>query len=271
MLHGGDRHAAIDVGALVFGPQRGDPRRLRGRDRALRPGRSGDPRRGRRARRGAALASRRSSRCCGSSGWDASTLHDVLGPLLDQAGGRRPGHAGGPPLRAVRDLRPPLRRARRPRPAVRDRPAALRAAGLRGRDRVLRGLARAARPRPGDGEEHRALRGRAGVNISHATDAALTSRVLGSRSCPRSPRTTAPRSSSRTGARARRSFLCHGWPLNADSWEAQALFLATQRLPRHRPRPPRPRPVEPDLGRQRDGHLRRRPRGADRAPRRPRT
>src|SRR5215218_4841268 len=22
-------------------------------------------------------------------------------------------------------------------------------------------------------------------------------------------------------------FLCHGWPLNADSWEAQALFLAT--------------------------------------------
>ena len=39
--------------------------------------------------------------------------------------------------------------------------------------------------------------------------------------------TTAPRSSTRTGApTAPRSLLSHGWPLNADAWEAAALFLA---------------------------------------------
>jgi non-heme chloroperoxidase len=33
--------------------------------------------------------------------------------------------------------------------------------------------------------------------------------------------------------------LCHGWPLNADSWEAQALFLATNgfRVPGRRRTP----------------------------------
>ena len=61
--------------------------------------------------------------------------------------------------------------------------------------------------------------------------------------------------------------LSHGWPLNSDSWEAQMLFLAEQRLPLHRPRPARPRPIHPDLARQRDGHLRRRPRRADRGAR----
>ncbi|CAA9544325.1 MAG: Non-heme chloroperoxidase, partial [uncultured Thermomicrobiales bacterium] len=40
-----------------------------------------------------------------------------------------------------------------------------------------------------------------------------------------------------------------------------------QRLPRRRPRPPRPRPLRPALGRQRHGHLRRRPGGADRGAR----
>ena len=39
------------------------------------------------------------------------------------------------------------------------------------------------------------------------------------------------------------------------------------RPPSHRPRPARPRPVEPDLARQRDGHLRRRPGLPDRHPR----
>ena len=45
--------------------------------------------------------------------------------------------------------------------------------------------------------------------------------------CHSSPPTTARRSSTRTGAAtARPSCLSHGWPLNADAWEAAALFLA---------------------------------------------
>ena len=58
----------------------------------------------------------------------------------------------------------------------------------------------------------------------------------------------------------------HGWPLSADAWEDQMVFLAP-RLPLHRPRPPRPWPLEPALERQRDGHLRRRSRGAGRSAR----
>ena len=42
--------------------------------------------------------------------------------------------------------------------------------------------------------------------------------------------------------------LSHGWPLDADSWEAQMLFLAVQRLPLHRARPPGPRALYPDRG-----------------------
>ena len=42
--------------------------------------------------------------------------------------------------------------------------------------------------------------------------------------------------------------LSHGWPLNSDSWEAQMLFLAVQRLPRDRPRPPRARPLDARRG-----------------------
>ena len=34
----------------------------------------------------------------------------------------------------------------------------------------------------------------------------------------------------------------HGWPLSADAWDDQMLFLARARLPLHRARPPRPRP-----------------------------
>ena len=78
-------------------------------------------------------------------------------------------------------------------------------------------------------------------------------------------RATARRSTTRTGARGQPVVFSHGWPLSADSWEAQMLFLASNGYPLHRARPPRPRPLEPALGRQRHGHLRRRSRGADRA------
>ena len=52
----------------------------------------------------------------------------------------------------------------------------------------------------------------------------------------------------------------HGWPLSADAWEDQMMFLASPRVSLRRPRPSRPRPLEPALDRQRHGHLRRRPR-----------
>ena len=42
----------------------------------------------------------------------------------------------------------------------------------------------------------------------------------------------------------------HGWPLTADAFEDQMIFLAVARLPLHRPRPPGPRPIEPAMGRQ---------------------
>jgi hypothetical protein len=46
---------------------------------------------------------------------------------------------------------------------------------------------------------------------------------------------------------------------------------SSARLSRHRPRPPRPRPLHPDRRRPRHGSLRRRPRGGDRASRSERT
>ena len=47
----------------------------------------------------------------------------------------------------------------------------------------------------------------------------------------------------------------------------QLMFVASQRLPRDRPRPARSRPLEPALERQRHGHLRRRPGRGDRGAR----
>jgi tetratricopeptide (TPR) repeat protein len=85
LLHGGDRHAAIDVGALVFGPRSGETRAAYA-DALERFG-PGD----------LATLSEGVERTADQlsvaeivallrlSGWDASTLHAVLGPLRDQA------------------------------------------------------------------------------------------------------------------------------------------------------------------------------------------
>jgi tetratricopeptide (TPR) repeat protein len=84
LLHGGDRHAAIDVGALVFGPS--FETRAAYADAISRFG-PGD----------LAILSEGVERAADElsvaelvallrlSGWDASTLHAVLGPLRDQA------------------------------------------------------------------------------------------------------------------------------------------------------------------------------------------
>ena len=39
----------------------------------------------------------------------------------------------------------------------------------------------------------------------------------------------------------------HGWPLSADDWDNQMLFFLAEGLSRHRARPARPRPLEPDV------------------------
>ena len=56
----------------------------------------------------------------------------------------------------------------------------------------------------------------------------------------------------------------HGWPLSADDWDAQMMFFLGEGLSRHRPRPSRTWPLEPDRRRQQHGHLCRRPRRAGR-------
>ena len=43
-------------------------------------------------------------------------------------------------------------------------------------------------------------------------------------------------------------FFHHGWPLSADDWDAQMMFFLRARLSRDRPRPSRPRPLDPDGG-----------------------
>ena len=41
----------------------------------------------------------------------------------------------------------------------------------------------------------------------------------------------------------------HGWPLSADAFEDQMFFFGLARLPVHRTRPTRPRPLEPAVER----------------------
>jgi len=41
----------------------------------------------------------------------------------------------------------------------------------------------------------------------------------------------------------------HGWPLNADAWDDQAILVANNGYRAHRPRPPWPRPLQPTLDR----------------------
>ena len=59
----------------------------------------------------------------------------------------------------------------------------------------------------------------------------------------------------------------HGWPLNADAWDGQMLFLAQNGFRVDRARPARPWPVQPGLVGQRHERLRRRSRGRDRGAR----
>ena len=56
----------------------------------------------------------------------------------------------------------------------------------------------------------------------------------------------------------------HGWPLSADAWDGQMLFLAQNGFRVVGARPAWPRPFQPDLNGKRHGRLCRRSRGRDR-------
>lgn len=43
--------------------------------------------------------------------------------------------------------------------------------------------------------------------------------------------------------------LSHGWPLSSDAWQVEVELLADNGYPRHRPRPPRSRPLRQDVHR----------------------
>ena len=48
----------------------------------------------------------------------------------------------------------------------------------------------------------------------------------------------------------------HGWPLNADAWDEQLLLFASNGFRAIAHDRARPRPFDPDLDRQRYGHVR---------------
>jgi tetratricopeptide (TPR) repeat protein len=84
LLHGGDRHAAIDVGALVFGPSFETRAAYADAIERFGPGDLATLSEG--VERAAdALSVAEIVALLRLSGWDASTLHAVLGPLRDQS------------------------------------------------------------------------------------------------------------------------------------------------------------------------------------------
>ena len=104
-LHGGDRHAAIDVGALAFGAEIGAAYA----DAIARfgPGDLATLIAGvERVADGLSVAELVA--LLRLSGWDATTLHAVLSAAARPGRGRRSRHPGGPPRGAARDRRAPL-------------------------------------------------------------------------------------------------------------------------------------------------------------------
>ena len=84
MLHGGDRHEAIDVGALIFGPSTHTKAAYEDAIARFGPGDLATLTRG--VERAAEhLSVAEIVALLRLSGWDATTLHAVLGPLRDQA------------------------------------------------------------------------------------------------------------------------------------------------------------------------------------------
>ncbi len=59
----------------------------------------------------------------------------------------------------------------------------------------------------------------------------------------------------------------HGWPLNADTWDAQMLFFGQQGISCDRARPPESWALQPDVGPEQLRYLGRRPIRVDRATR----
>jgi hypothetical protein len=84
LLHGGDRHEALDVGALVFGPAAGARTAYQDAIERFGPGDLATLTAG--VERAAEhLGVAEIVALLRLSGWDATTLHGVLGPLRDQA------------------------------------------------------------------------------------------------------------------------------------------------------------------------------------------
>jgi tetratricopeptide (TPR) repeat protein len=84
LLHGGDRHAAIDVGAIVFGPSGETRAAYADAIERFGPGDLATLSEGV-ERAAEELSVAEIVALLRLSGWDASTLHAVLGPLRDQA------------------------------------------------------------------------------------------------------------------------------------------------------------------------------------------
>jgi hypothetical protein len=89
MFHGGDRHAAIDVGAIVFGPSAETRAAYDDAIARFGPGDLATLSEGL-ERAADQLSVEEIVALLRLSGWDASTLHGVLAPLQEHAGGADP-------------------------------------------------------------------------------------------------------------------------------------------------------------------------------------